>query len=300
MAVSRTPRREPVITVGLDGSPESLAAARWAAAEAERRDVGLRLLHAWPVLGPEPAEGPSDSDPSDWAKRMLDHARTEIRTRHPGLAVTGDLVEEEAPQALLRAAAESEMTVLGSQGMDPVERFFLGDVSMFVAARAERPVVLVRDATDGTGVPTTPTDEGGDVAVALKLHGPCDDLLGFAFATAAARGVPLRAVHGRGLPVNAYVPWGVDHDVAEETERAARRDMDQVLRPWREAFPAVEVVDGIGLVSPAKALIGAARTANLLVVGRRRRRRALAPRLGPVAHAALHHAHCPVAVVPHD
>ncbi len=297
--MARTPRREPVITVGLDGSPESLAAARWAAAEAERRDLGLRLLHAWPVLGPEPTEGPPDTDQDHWAKRMLRNAHAEIRTRHPGLVVVGDLVEEEAPQALLHAAAESEMTVLGSQRTDPVERFFLGDVSMFVAARAERTVVLVRALLD-VAAPPAPPDEGGDVVVALKLHGPCDDLLGFAFATAAARGVPLRAVHGRGLPVNAYVPWGVDHDVAEETGRSAKAELDRALRPWREAFQGVEVVDGISLVSPAKAVVGAARTAGLLVVGRRRQRRALAPRLGPVAHAALHHAHCPVAVVPHD
>lgn len=45
---------QPVVTVGLDGSPESHAAARWAADEAEKRKLTLRLLHAWPLLAPEP------------------------------------------------------------------------------------------------------------------------------------------------------------------------------------------------------------------------------------------------------
>ena len=38
------------VTVGLDGSDESLAAARWAAGEAALREVPLRLVHVeeWP------------------------------------------------------------------------------------------------------------------------------------------------------------------------------------------------------------------------------------------------------------
>lgn len=38
------------ITVGIDGSPESHAAAEWAAREAELRDLPVRLLHVWEPL----------------------------------------------------------------------------------------------------------------------------------------------------------------------------------------------------------------------------------------------------------
>ncbi|CAM5573652.1 universal stress protein [Streptomyces aurantiogriseus] len=290
---------EPVITVGLDGSPESLAAAHWAADEAERRKLTLRLLHAWPLLVPEPTNIPSEIDQNYWAKRIVHNARAELQAHHPGLSIVGNLVAEDAQDALLQAASESEMTVLGSRGLSPVESYFLGDISMPVVARAERPVVLVRAEKREAG-PTPAPGTAGAVVVALKLHGPCDGLLEFSFGTAAARGVPLRVVHGRGVPVHAYVPWGVDHDVTTEITQDAQTRLSQVLRPWREKFSAVQVVDVVRLESPARAVVEEAESAGLLVVGRRKHRPALAPRVGPVAEAAIHHARCPIAVVPHD
>ncbi|KQX51410.1 MULTISPECIES: universal stress protein [unclassified Streptomyces] len=227
---------EPVVTVGLDGSPESMAAARWAADEAERRKVTLRLMHTWPMLAPEPVRAASE----------IDH--------------------------------------------------FLGSVSMAVVARATRPVVLVRAEVRERG--SSPAFRS--VVVALKPHGPCDGLLAFAYEAAAARGVPLQVVHGRSLPLHAHTPWGLDHDAAKEITEEAQKQLAQILRPWREKFPGVEPVDAIRLASPAEAVVRAAEGADLLVGGRRTHRPALAPRLGPVAHAALHHARCPVAVVPHD
>lgn len=290
---------EPVVTVGLDGSPESLAAARWAADEAERRKLTLRLLHAWPLLVPEPTRIPAEMDQNYWAKRIVHNARAELQARHPGLSIVGNLVSDDAQSALLQAASESEMIVLGSRGLEPVQSYFLGDISMHVVARAERPVVLVRAETHEEGPPPTPGTTGG-VVVALKLHGPCDDLLEFSFATAAARGMPLRAVHGQSVPLHAHLPWGMDHDVTEEITQDAQKHLSKALRPWREKFPRVEVADSIGLEGPAKAVVRAAEGAGLLVVGRRKHRPGLAPRLGPVATAAIHHARCPVAVVPHD
>lgn len=110
---------EPVVTVGLDGSPESLAAARWAADEAERRRLTLRLLHAWPLLLPESTLVPAEMDQNYWAKRLVHNARAELQARHPGLTIVGNLVPDDAQEALLQAAAESEMTVLGSRGWSP-------------------------------------------------------------------------------------------------------------------------------------------------------------------------------------
>ncbi|MCX5190879.1 universal stress protein [Streptomyces sp. NPDC059837] len=288
---------QPAVTVGLDGSPESLAAARWAADEAEKRKLPLRLLHAWPLLAPEPPRVPAEVDQNYWAKRLVHTAQAELQARHPGLVIVGKLVADDAQNALLQAAAESEITVLGSRGLEPVESYFLGDISMSVVARAERPVVLVRAETREQGSPSAPASR---VVVALKLHGSSDDLLDFAFHTAAARGVPLLAVHGRSVPLHARVPWGVDHDAGEAMTREAHEQLSKALHPWREKYPRVDVAHSIRLESPARTVVQAGEGAALLVVGRRRHRAGLAPHLGPVAQAALHHGRCPVAVVPHD
>ncbi|MEK2478271.1 MULTISPECIES: universal stress protein [Streptomyces] len=286
------------VTVGLDGSAESLAAARWAAGEADRRGLPLRLLHAWPMLAPE-AVGPSpEVDQNYWAKRIVHDAQTEIHERYPNLPVVEDLVASDAETALLRASARSELLILGSRGLSTAACFFLGDTSMEIVARAERPVVLVRAGMRPASDPAHGT--GGVVVVGVSLHGRCDDLLEFAFEAAALREVPLHAVHGRSLPVDRYVPWAGNPDVIEEITEEARQRLGEALRSSREKFPGVRVIDSVLLESPSRAVVRAASAADLLVIGRRRQRPALAPRLGNVAHAAAHHASCPVAIVPHD
>jgi nucleotide-binding universal stress UspA family protein len=54
----------------------------------------------------------------------------------------------------------------------------------------------------------------------------------------------------------------------------------------------------VALGSAAVTLLEATPQAGLLVIGRRSRRAPIGPRLGPVAHAVIHHARCPVAIVP--
>ncbi|GHC68116.1 universal stress protein [Streptomyces cinnamoneus] len=278
------------ITAGLDGSPESLAAAHWAAAEADRRGVALRLLHAWVLLIPEPEGVPAEKDQDYWAKRIVHAAQTEVHQRFPDLSIVEELVAEEPVTALLRAADDSAVVVLGSRGLDRFQSFFLGDIGLHVAGRAARPVVLVRAGAS----------PAGDVVLAAGLHRPGEELYAFAFAAAAARAVPLRVVHGSPLPVQAYAPWGVDPEVAGALQQAAETELRAALRRWCAAYPEVTVAESVRMESPAHAVARAARGAGLLVCGRRRHHPALTPRLGAVVQAAIHHAPCPVAVVPHD
>lgn len=88
---------KPVLTVGLDGSPESLAAARWGAAAADRQGLALRLLHAWVPLAPGPRRGSAESDQHYWAQRILHDAHVELHKHYPVLSIVEDLVANDAP-----------------------------------------------------------------------------------------------------------------------------------------------------------------------------------------------------------
>lgn len=179
---------KPVLTVGLDGSPESLAAARWGAAVADRQGLTLRLLHAWAPLADGPHRDSAESDQHHWAQRILHDAHVELHTRYPVLSIVEDLVANDASSALLTAAAKSRMIVLGSRGLAAAGSYFLGNTSMDVVSRAERPVVLVRASREERA--PSPTHEGNCVVVGLSLRDPCDELFEFAFTAADARGVP--------------------------------------------------------------------------------------------------------------
>ncbi|GAA3183487.1 MULTISPECIES: universal stress protein [Streptomyces] len=294
-----------VITVGIDGTPESLAAVRWAAEEADRRHAVLRLLHAWgtPAAG-EPGT-PPDHDRHADARRTWAQALRTARAHRANVRVIEDLVRSEAVPALLAAVAESRMLVLGSRALAAWKSYVLGDISLEVVGRAERPVVLVREGWSGR--PAVPEAEGGaapapdpHLVVGLSPKGPCAALLSFAFDAAALRGLPLHVVQGRRLPVSARAPWAIDLSVAEEIVEEGEAALRERLRPWQRCHPEVALRWTVRAESPTRTLVHSAPGAVLLLVGRRHHHAAFLPRVGPVAHAAMHHVACPVAVIPEE
>ncbi|MER5301205.1 universal stress protein [Streptomyces lasiicapitis] len=191
------------VTAGLDGSPESLAAAEWAAREAQRRGLPLRLVQAW-IWRQRDVPVAEDLDTQKrWALSVLEEAKDLVCDRHPGLAVNTQLVSDTAPAVLLAESEAAEMLVLGSSGHGAVAGFLLGSVGQQVLARAKRPVIMVR-----TGH-RPPQEHGGDeaahgsgnVVIGLQELGEVPaPLLEFAFSAAAARGASLHAVHAPDLP----------------------------------------------------------------------------------------------------
>ncbi|MFJ5155871.1 universal stress protein [Streptomyces sp. NPDC088353] len=302
------------ITVGLDGSPESRAAAEWAAREAHLRGLPVKLLQVWEPV-PEPmalAQLLGADTHQHWTERVLREVAEELRSRHPGVEVTTAHVTGKPVEALARAARDAELLVLGSRGLGGIRGFLVGSVGLAAVASTERAVVLVRAGERTTGERTTAepdTDEAGKpstaaavrpVVLGLDAASPDEALLAFAFDAAARRNVPLRVVHGWNPPPYYAYGMGLEPAVEREMAKADAAAVTEVLRPWRQKFPGVEVVEQPHFGSPSLLLIEASHEASLVVVGRRIRRATFGARLGPLTHAVLHHAAAPVAVVAHD
>ncbi|MGW3355458.1 universal stress protein [Streptomyces bungoensis] len=289
----------PVIA-GVDGSPESLAAAEWAAREAVRRDRPLRLVHAW-NWHPERTDGePASAAQRPLARRALRRAEERVRRAAPGLRTADEQVEGPATAALLRAAEQAELLVLGSRGLSAFAGLLVGSVALGVIARAPVPVVLVRAGEEAAD--EHPPAGGGplDVVLGIDLADPCDEVLAFAFEAARLRGARLRVVHAW-QPASAIGLGSGDVGLLDAPWQAGewRQFLSAVLRVWRDKYPEVEVLETVVEGRASAALVRAASAASLLVVGRRTADRPTLPRTGPVTHAAVHHVRCPLAVVPH-
>ncbi|MFF2545324.1 universal stress protein [Kitasatospora sp. NPDC058063] len=275
------------VVAGFDGSPESRAATEWAAREAQRRGCPLDLLQAWPwphqdVVGSE--------ETYRHALDQLALRADELRPLAGVGPVTSAIVPTDPAEALEAAANSAGLLVLGSRGLGAVRGFLVGSVSHEVLRRASCPVVLVRAEA---------VESDGPVLVGLDLTHPMDDVLAFAFDAAARRGAPLRVVHVWSPPVSSqYTALQAVGGLGELSSVDRARFAEQ-LAPWRERHPEVSVTADLIQGSRSVDLVDAADGARLLVVGRRTRRTLFGAHLGPVAHAAIHHAVCPVALVRH-
>lgn len=282
------------VLVGIDGSPQSMAAAYWAGEEAMTRGTAVHLLNVWQAPTGDVRFSPDPEGIRLWEESRLGEVAKVLSDRYPALTVTLEQAYGTPVKVLLGAAATADLVVLGSRGFGSVAGFLYGSVGLHVLARADQPVVMVRSAAGRTIT-------GGRIVLGADLDRPCDALVAFAFEEAAARGAPLRVVHvwdehkeyGYGGPA-------LDPRLGRELREERARKLADLLAPWRARHPGVQALGEVVAGPVAETLLEEGRAADLMIVGRRRRRGPGAVHIGPVAHGIVHHVACPVAVVSHD
>ncbi|AYN42874.1 universal stress protein [Streptomyces dangxiongensis] len=301
----------PVIAA-VDGSGGGLRALDWAWDAARRRAAPLRVVHvrqyaAWGqadvlVAGPPEAEG----DP------VIDDVRTRLAERTGGPAVEYVALEGVPGAVLPELGADAQLLVLGSRGRGGFAGLLLGSNGLATARDATCPVVVVPPPDRDRGAAHAVRTEGehGDrsaepgprVVVGLHADSPDTAVLAFAFAEAARRGARVHAIAAYPWPTYTWsapgqpVPPAVDQGAVEQEIRAIAEGF---LAPHRERHPGIRADAEVLPGDAAGHVVAASRDADLVVVGRHRRR-LLAPArmMGSVTQAVLLHAASPVAVVP--
>lgn len=289
------------VLAGVDGSAGGTAAAAWAAREAALRGVPLRLVHASPPLPGTPGTGvPAQAAETlrHVGERLLQREADALSGRHPDIEVLREQSDQAPAVTLLAAARGAGLLVVGARGTGGFDGLAVGSVALRVAAAAACPVAVVPRPPAGASGERT---HAARVVVGSDAQHPASEPLEFAFSAAEARGAELLVVRAWALPadsVSLRTPVVTEEDRATWEDQEVQR-LSDALRAWREKYPAVGLRPDVVLLHPAQALLNASGGAGLLVVGRRTDPRAAEGRLGPVTHAVLHDARCPVVVVPH-
>lgn len=289
MTVGRFP-----VVVGVDESAGTDQALAWAVHEARSRAVAIRLVfaggsvltYAGPRLyGNLPA--PELVHVRRVGERLLGKAAARVADLAPDLEVISHAATAGPAHVLIEESARASLLVLGSRHLGTVGSVVLGSVSAAVSARAACPVVVLRGLAGMAG-------EHAAVVVGVDAHSSSEGVLEFGFDYASRRAVPLRAVLCWHPDLLAEMLWRPAPPAPERVEAW----LSEVLAGWRERYPDVAVHPGVIRDHPVTGLVAAATAQDLLVVGSHSHHALSGALLGSVSQGVLHHATCPVAVIP--
>lgn len=139
------------IVVGVDGSDSSVNAFRWALNEARLRSARVRVVLAWSypqVSTYHEAKHVLDVPFAEDAAAFLDQVVAATAPAAEGLEIERKVVEGQAAPALVEAARDASMLVVGSRGLGGFSGLLLGSVSQQCAHYATCAVVIVRERSD--------------------------------------------------------------------------------------------------------------------------------------------------------
>ncbi len=140
----------PRIVVGIDGSPSSIAAAAWAADQAERSGAVVDAVMAWelPTSYGSSLPIPSDWDPALDNNALLAASLVPVRDAHPGVTFRPSVIEGHPSRVLEQSADGADLLVVGNRGHGEFTGMLIGSVSEHCVSHARCPVLVFRDRHD--------------------------------------------------------------------------------------------------------------------------------------------------------
>lgn len=141
----------PGITVGVDGSDNSLRALEWAMKEAALRHAALTVLTVNPVAvsywTDNPIILPEDKAEEEKARKAAEEAVARVASQlgeSAPASVSVRAVSGVPAEELINASRDSDLVVVGSRGGGGFARLLMGSVSSQVVHHAACPVTVVR------------------------------------------------------------------------------------------------------------------------------------------------------------
>ncbi|GAB3744013.1 universal stress protein [Amycolatopsis oliviviridis] len=286
------------IVAGIDGSRSAKTAAMWAADDASRRGLPLRLVHVYriPVAkmpGVLPPEEKIRAGFAHQGQEWISEARKAVLERFPKLVVETAVREWSAVPALIQESATATMVVLGSRGLGGFTGPLIGSTAVSLARHGHCPVVVARGRRhDG------PLPQEGRIVVGTDGSPTSEAALGFAFDEARLRDTGLTVVRtwSEVIDHGEIRPHLLDLDPAE-IEADERKSVGEQVAPWQEKYPDVPVEVVVRRGRPIRTLLDFGIEAWLVVVGCRGRGGFEGMLLGSTSQALVAHSECPVAVV---
>jgi nucleotide-binding universal stress UspA family protein len=292
MKMSSTTKHYGVI-VGIDGSPSSDAAVRWAAHDAAIRGLPLTLVYVENPAAPTWSQAPilqeSAGEQEAEDRGLLANAAKIAREAIADTAqiqINGELLSSAIVPTLVDQSKDAELIVVGSRGRGALSRGFLGSVSSGLIRHAHCPVALIRDEDEQT-------PDAADAPVLVGIDGSTADLAtAIAFEEASRRQTDLIALHAwNDVDMDAIPGYDWSPTTTKEDHL-----LDEALAGWQERYPHVTVHKRLVQDRAAHALVDASESAQLVVVGSHGSGALAGMLLGSVSNAVVQAVHKPVIV----
>ncbi|MFO7691103.1 MAG: universal stress protein [Cryobacterium sp.] len=278
-----------MIVVGVDESAPGDAAIDWAMRRAERLNCPVKLVHS--VYDTWLAEGYGYYDSILEAEnKLLRDAQAKASAIAPGVAVSTELRHGNAPRELSEFSDEASLIVVGTGKKGRLQGSLFGSVSLQVASMSRCPVAIIPLLEDPEG-----TVRSG---VIVGIDGSTDSVTAVRIAAAEAdrTGQELTAIYAPPTP-SATALRNIPTDSIRERMDEERVVLAEAVAGLTDRYPDLVVHQRlVEDAAPARVLVDAARTAQLLVVGSHGRGALRRLMMGSVSHEVLLHISSPTII----
>ncbi|MFC4223652.1 universal stress protein [Lysinibacter cavernae] len=274
------------IVIGIDGSEPSRAAIAWGVERAYRYNAPVLLAHV--VDDSFLSESPVFiSEARAAAEQIVASEREYAESLNPNVPITTEIVVGNPAHEFQRLSEGSALVVLGTHKGSKVPGMFFGTKGIKIAAVSKSPVAII---------PLEKGVERSGVVVGIDTSEASEKALAYAAAEADRTNQPLIAIYAWTPPVTPGLEYLWSDQLLTTQRESAESAIAIALGGLPEQYPDLKIIREVVQAPPVAALLTAAETAQLLVVGNRGRAGIARLLLGSVSHGVLQNVQCPTVV----